>query len=157
METMLSFITKFTDVVKKHIEETNECIGKDVVDSNASKTGICVDKIKMAYGAKFSLLGHKYSENELKQIESFNEDVIVCQGSNGSFFVPASEVLAMGGSVILTRTNLGQPEIGEMNRRKEDVFRRFFSTKESIKKILPKVEAPSPRKKKRLSIFHLMH
>ena len=157
MESMLTFATKFTNIVKKHIEETNECIGKDIVDSNAVKTGICVDKIKFAYGAKFSLLNQKYSESEIKMIESFNEDVLVCQGVGGHFFVPASDVLAMGRSVLLVRTNLGQPEIGEANGKRTEAFRKFFVTKEAIKKILPGVETPVQRKKKRVHLFHLMH
>jgi len=157
MESMLTFATKFTNIVKKHIEETGECIGKDIVDSNASKTGICIDKIKFAYGAKFSLLGHRYSEAEMRQIEAFNEDLLVCQGSRGNFFIPASDILAMGGSVILTRSNLGQPEVGEANGKKEETFKKFFVTKEAIKKILPGVETPIHRKKKRIHIFHLMH
>jgi hypothetical protein len=157
MESMLSFATKFTNIVKKHIEETNECIGKDIVDSNAVKTGICVDKIKHAYGAKFSLLGQKYSENESKQIEAFNEDLLVCQGIGGHFFVPASDVLAMGKSVLLIRSILGQPEIGETNGKRDETFKRFYVTKEAIKKILPGVETPIQRKKKRVNLFHLMH
>jgi len=122
MESMLSFITKFTDVVKTHIKETSECLGKDVVDAKANKTGICIDKIKMAYGAKFSMLGHNYKDAEIKQIETSNEDVLVCQGGNGFFFVPVSSVRAWGESVILVDANLNQPETRGMGRRKQDVF-----------------------------------
>jgi sporulation protein YlmC with PRC-barrel domain len=159
MEPMLNFISKFTNVVKNHIEETKEIIGKEVVDSSAKKTGICVDKIKVAFGAKFSLLGHQYSQEEMKQIEAINEDVLVCQGARNRFFVPISEVLAVGESVLLIRPDLGLTEVdGSLNRRKEEVFRKFFNTKESIKQFLPKVEGPRPSiHKKKRSLTHLFH
>ncbi|HKZ45548.1 MAG TPA: hypothetical protein VJ343_02475 [archaeon] len=157
METVLSFVTKFSDVVKKHIEETKECVGKSIVDSNATKTGICVDRIKLAYGARFSLLGQKYSDVEAKQLEAFSEDVLVCQGNDGNFFIPMSDILAMGGSLILVRTALDRPETGEMGRKKDEAYRKFFTAKESIKKILPGVENPIRRKKKKMSVFQLLH
>jgi sporulation protein YlmC with PRC-barrel domain len=158
MEPMLNFISKFTNVVKSHIEETKEIIGKEVVDSSARKTGICVDKIKVAFGAKFSMLGHQYSAEEMKQIETINEDVLVCQGSRNRFFVPVSEVLAIGETVLLVKPDLGLPEVdGSLNRRKDEVYRRFFNTKESIKEFLPKVETPRAVHKKKRSITHLFH
>lgn len=157
MESMLSFVTKFKDVLKNHIRETTECLGKDVVDSTASRTGICVDKIKIAYGAKFSMLGHNYKESESNQIERFDEDVLVCQGVKGLFFVPVSGVKALGGSVILVDTNLNQPENGSMNKRKQEVFRKFYNTKKAIRQVIPKIEEPKTRnkkKKRRLKIFY---
>jgi sporulation protein YlmC with PRC-barrel domain len=159
MEPMLSFIAKFTNVVKSHIEETKEIIGKEVVDSSARKTGVCIDKIKVAFGAKFSLLGHQYSQEETKQIDGINEDVLVCQGTKNRFFVPVSEVLAVGESVLLVRPDLGLQEVdGSLNRRKDEIFRKFFNTKESIKEFLPKVEGPRPQiHKKKRSITHLFH
>lgn len=156
MEAMLDFVTKFSDVVKKHLDETRECIGKEIVDSNAGKNGICVDRIKYAFGAKFSLLGHHYTQEDMKQLEVFNEDVIVCQGSNGTkVFIPGSDVVAIGRSVVLVKTSINQPEVGDMTRKKEEVYRKFFSTKESIKNVLPKIEAVSKRKKRKspLSLF----
>lgn len=157
MESILNFITKFNNVVKNHIEETKECIGKEIVDSSATKAGICVDKIKMAYGAKFSLLGHNYKPEEVKQLQAFNEDVIVGQSNNGAFFVPVSDIDAFGESVILVRSNLNQVEAGNLGRKREEVFRKFYSTKESIKKILPKVETGAKRKQKRKSPLHIFH
>ena len=157
MESMLNFITKFTDVVKNHIEETSDCLGKEVVNSKASKSGICVDKIKVAYGAKFSMLGHNYNDADSKEIESFDEDVIVCQGAQGFFFVPMSSVKAMGGSVILVNSDVNRPETnGNMHTRREEVFRKFFNTKKSIKQVMPKVETAQKRsrKKKRFNIFY---
>jgi hypothetical protein len=156
METVLSFVTKFSDVVKKHIEETKECVGKGIVDSNATKSGICVDKIKLAYGARFSLLGQKYTDAEQKIIDSFGEDVLVFQGATGNFFVPVSDVLAMGGSLILARTSLDKPEIGEMARKKEETFKRFYTAKQSIKRILPGVENPIRRNKRKFSVMNLL-
>jgi len=158
MESMLSFVTKFNGVVKSHIEETNDCLGKEVVNSKASKTGICVDKIKVAYGAKFSMMGLNYKENEVRQIENFNEDVLVAQNGNEFFFVPVSDVKAMGGSVILVEGNSNLPDVnGGMNKRRQEVFRRFFNTKKAIKGVMPKVEDARPigkKQKKKLSIFH---
>lgn len=158
MESILSFITKFTDVAKAHLEETKACIGKEVVDTTAKKTGICIDRIKRSFGASFSLLGHNYTQEDVKQMESFNEDILVCQGSNGNkFFVPVSNLLAVGESVILTNQNLDYPEIGNMRKKEEEVFRKYFSMKESIKEILPKVESPKPRKKKKTLITKIFH
>jgi sporulation protein YlmC with PRC-barrel domain len=159
MEPMLNFISKFTNVVRSHIEETKEIIGKEVVDANANRAGICIDKIKIAFGAKFSMLGYQYSPEELKQIESINEDVLVCQGiNNKKFFIPASEVLAVGQSVLLTKLNLNLPDTnGGLSRRKEEVFKKFFRTKESIKQFLPKVEEPKPTKKKKKPLAYFFH
>jgi len=157
MESMLNFVTKFTGVVRRHLDETKECIGKEIVDPNAIRSGICIDRIKFSYGAKFSLLGHNYSEEEIKDIESFDEDVLVCQGNGTRFFVPVGDVAAMGDSVILVESNIKYPEIGNMNRKRNDVFKRFYRTKQDIKKILPKIESPVSRKRKKripLNIFH---
>jgi hypothetical protein len=157
MESTLNFVTKFTDVVRQHLRETMDCLGKDVVDSTASKSGICVDKIKVAYGAKFSMLGHNYNSQEMRQLDGFNEDVLVAEGKNGYFFIPVSEVEASGNSVILVKSKLGQPENGSMGHRREEVFRRFSSTKSSLKEVLPRVEdakTRTVRKKKRLHIFY---
>jgi sporulation protein YlmC with PRC-barrel domain len=158
METVLSFISKFTDVARNHIEEAKEIIGKEVVDSTASKVGICIDKVKIAFGAKFSLLAHNYSQEELKGLENVNEDVIVCEGAKGKFFVPISEIVAVGGSILLVRSSLGLPELdGNFERRKEEIFRKFFNMKESIKKLLPKVETPKPVKKRKNIITKLFY
>lgn len=158
MENILSFVTKFTDVTRSHLNETKEILGKEIVDSTASKIGICVDKIKTAFGAKFSMLGYTYSPEELKKAETINEDVIVCQGNKGRFFVPNSEIVAVGGSVLLIRPNLGLPELdSSLERKREEVFRKFFSTKESIKKLLPKVENPKVVRQKKKSIMRLFH
>jgi hypothetical protein len=158
MESMLNFVTKLTDVVKNHIEETDQCLGKEVVNSKANKTGICVDKIKVAYGAKFSMMGHQYKDSEVKQIESFNEDVFVIQGKNGYFFVPASSIKALGGSVILVEGATSVPEVnGEMSGRKQEVYRRFFTTKKAIKDLIPKTESARPfvaKKRRKLKLFY---
>jgi hypothetical protein len=158
MESMLTFVTKFTNVVKDHINETKECIGKEVIDSTATKSGICVDKIKIAYGAKFSLLGHNYNDADKKRIEVFSEDVLVSQGPDGYEFIPMSDIEALGGSVILVRTSLNKRELnGQMTGRREEVFRKFFTTKESIKKLLPKVETGARRAVKKKSPLHIFH
>ena len=154
----MSFVTKFTDMAKKHVDETKEIIGKEVVDSTANKVGICTDKVKTAFGAKFSLLGYNYSPEELKQIEAINEDVIICQGENGRFFIPNSEIVAIGESVLLVRPTLGLPELNDnAAKKREEVFRKFFNAKESIKKYLPKVESPKSKGKRSRSIIHLFH
>jgi len=154
MESTLNFINKFTDLVRDHVRETNDCIGKDIVDSTATKSGICVDKVKLAYGAKFSMLGNVYKPNEVKQLESFNEDVLVGQGHNGLFFVPVSDLEALGGSVILVRSKLGQQENGSMARRREEVFAKFYKTQDAIRKSLPTVGESKPGRKKKLHLFY---
>lgn len=159
MESMQHFISKFTNVVKDHLEDVKESLGKEVVDASASKTGIVIDRIKVAFGAKFSLLQQSYSREEEKIINSFDEDVLVCQAKDGTkFFVPVSEVAAMGGSVVLVKSNLNLPEVdGSLNRRKYEVFRRYFETKENIKEFLPKVEEAVTRKRKRKPMLKLFH
>jgi len=157
MESTLNFVTKFTEVVKEHMQETTEHLGKEVIDSTAKRTGICVDKIKVAYGAKFSMLGHNYKDSEMKQLEEFDEDILVCQGGNGFFFVPVSNVKALGQSLILVESDLNQPEMKSMGRRKQEVYKRFFDTKRAIKEVLPKVEEPrrrAQRKKRKLRLFY---
>jgi len=156
MEPMLNFINKFTNVVRNHIEETQEIIGKEIVDSSANKVGICVDKIKIAFGAKFSLIGYQYTKEEIKQIDAISEDVLVCQGTRSKFFIPVSDVLAVGQSVLLAKLNMNLPDTdGDLIKRKEGVYKKFFMTKESIKEFLPKVETvkASRRKKKPLAYF----
>ena len=159
MEPMLNFINKFTTVVKSHIAEAKEIVGKEVVDSNASKTGLVIDKVKVAFGAKFSLLGYNYSKDEIQQIEAINEDVVVCQGATGNrFFLPASEVHAIGESVVLVKRSLNLPDVnGGLGRRRDEVFRKFFSTKEAIKEVLPKVEESKTKRKVKRTITHLFH
>lgn len=157
MESTLNFINKFTDVVRNHIEETSDCLGKEVVDNNAVKAGICIDKVKIAYGAKFSMLEHNYSPEIMKQLEAFDEDVLICQGKKGVFFVPMSEVEALGSSLILVNSTVNQPENGTMGRKREEVFRKFYKTKNSIKSSLPQVESKKSRsrnKRRRLRIFY---
>ena len=159
MEPMLNFINKFTTVVKSHINEVKQIVGKEVVDSNASKTGLVIDKIKVAFGAKFSLLGYDYSKDEIQQIESINEDVVVCQGAAGNkFFLPASEVNAVGESVVLIKRSLNLPDAnGGLGKRRDEVFRKFFSTKEAIKEVLPKVEESRSKRKANRTITRLFH
>ena len=155
----MNFINKFTTVVKSHINEAKEIVGKEVVDSNASKTGLVIDKVKVAFGAKFSLMGYNYTKDEIAQIEAINDDVVVCQGASGDrFFLPASEVHAVGESVVLVNKTMNLPEInGALGRRREEVFRKFFTTKEAIKQILPKVEETRAKRKQNRTITHLFH
>ncbi len=159
MEPMLNFINKFTTVVKSHISETKDIVGKEVVDSNASKTGLVIDKIKAAFGAKFSLLGYNYTKDEIQQIDAINDDVIVCQGASGNrFFLPASEVNAVGESVVLVKRSLNLPDAnGSLGKRRDEVFRKFFSMKEAIKEVLPKVEESKTKRKVKRTITHLFH
>lgn len=158
MESMLNFMTKLSNAVKSHVDETRDCIGKEVIDSTASKNGICVDKIKTYFGVKFSLLGHNYSQGEKSTTERFNEDLLVCQGSNGNrVFIPQSDIVAIGNSVILVSKNLGQADTSESAARKEQIYKKYFSTKESLKRMLPSIEKPEARKKRKLSITRLFH
>src|SRR3989338_5930462 len=159
MEPMLNFINKFTTVVKSHIAEAKELVGKEVVDSNASKTGLVIDKIKVAFGAKFSLLGFNYTREEIRQIDAINDDVIAVQGASGKrFLLPASEVHAVGESVLLVNRSLNMPDVnGSMSKRRDEVYRKFYSIKEAIKEVLPNVEESKVKKKVRRTITHLFH
>jgi len=158
MESMLNFMSKLSNAVKGHVEETRDCIGKEVVDSTATKNGICVDKIKTYFGVKFSLLGHNYSQSEKTITDRLNEDLLVCQEGNGNrVFIPESDVVAIGNSVILVSKNLGQKEMSDSPARKDQVYKKYFKVKESLKKMLPTIETPEPRKKRKMSITRLFH
>jgi len=155
---MINFMTKLSNAVKSHVEETRECVGKEVIDSTASKNGICVDKIKTYFGVKFSLLGHNYSQGEKNTTDRFSEDLLVCQGSNGNrIFIPQSDIVAIGNSVILVSKNLGQNDNSDSAARKDQIYKRYFSTKESLKRMLPSIEKPETRKKRKMSITRLFH
>ncbi len=157
MEAMLNFVNKFANVIESHLEETKQYLGKDVVDCNAVRTGICIDKIKLSFGAKFSLLGHNYSDREVKEIEGFGEDVLVCQGNNGRFFLPASAIGAVGDTVLLISEKMNYPESTVNGRTREDVFRKYFKVKESLKTVLPQLKEPAKARKKRKIGLHLFH
>jgi len=158
MESMTNFMAKLSSAVKSHVDETRDCIGKEVIDSTASRNGLCVDKIKTYFGVKFSLIGHNYSESEKRTTEKISEDMLVCQGNNGSrMFIPESEIVAIGNSVILVSKNLGQNDLGDSAARKEQIFKKYFKTKESLKKMLPSIETPQPRQKRKISITRLFH
>jgi len=156
MKSMLSFVSEFNDVVRTHIEETKECVGKEVVDKSAKKAGICIDRVKHVFGTKFSMLGRNYEPVITNKLQAFKEDVLVCRGVNGiKFLVPVSDVVANGKGVILVKSTFHQPEVEESERRKQDVLKKYQRTTQAIEKIMPKVAAPKTRKKKSgLRIFH---
>lgn len=157
MEATLNFVTKLTNDIRQHMEETRECIGKEIVDSTATRNGIIVDRIKTIYGVKFSLLGLNYGANDMKQIESLGNDVLVCQGNNGKFFVSAEDIVSIGETITLVRSELAQPEIGDMSKKREETFKRYFRTKERLKELLPGVEEKVTKNRKKKPFVRLFH
>ena len=79
METIVDFVGKVSDMVRKSMDETNSCIGKEFVDTTAGKKGICVDRVTNFFGTKISFLGVKYEKEEQEKLDRFNTDVLVCQ------------------------------------------------------------------------------
>lgn len=146
METVVNFIGKVSDMVKKSLKETKSCIGKEVVDTSAGKKGICIDRITNFFGTKISFMGVKYEKSEISQIEKLEEDILVCQGKDKKFFIPMSDVSAVGSSIILLKTELKTPEIEETSQQKKNVLKRFYLTREAIKDILPDAVPPSEEK-----------
>jgi len=139
METIVDFIGKMSEMIKKSMDETSKCIGKDIVDISAGKKGICIDRITNFLDAKISFLGVKYSKEEQEKIKSFSTDVLVCQAATDRVFIPMNEINAVGESIILLKSELKVPEITVESTKKNDVFKRYHLTNEAIKDVLPSV------------------
>jgi len=149
METIVDFVGKISDRVRSSFEETARCIGKEVVDSTAGKKGICIDRITDLFGTKTSFLGIRYTENELDMIRKMGEDVLVCHGAQGKFFVDMDDVSAVGKALILLKPQLKLPEIEGMTRNREDVFKRLYLVREALKDVLPNSIPPSKEEGKK--------
>jgi len=137
METIVDFIGKVSDMVRDSMNETNSCIGKEFVDTTAGKKGVCVDRITDFFGTKISFLGVRYNKEEQETISKFDADVLVCQTNSGRIFIPMSEIMALGDSIILLKNELKVPEMTSATARKSDVFKRYHLTTEAVKDILP--------------------
>lgn len=146
METVVDFISKVSDMVKSSMKETKGCIGKEVVDTTAGRKGVCVDRITDFFGTKISFLGVKYNKDEIVQIEKTGEDVLVIQSSSGKFFMPLSDVSAVGNAILLLKKELKAPEMEAITAKRNDVFKRYQLTKEAIKDVLPNAIPPSDEK-----------
>ncbi len=146
LETIVDFIGKVSDMVKNSMKETKSCIGKEVVDTTAGRKGVCVDKITDFFGTKISFLGVKYDKNELMELGKFGQDVLVVQASNKKFFIPMSEISAMGDAIILLKNELKVPEMDAIATKKDNVFKRYHLTKEAIRDILPDAVPKSEEK-----------
>jgi hypothetical protein len=155
MESILNFIQKLSEVVRTHLDEAENFLGKEIVDMSARRCGVVVDRIKRSFGARFSLLNNKYSPEELRQIESFDDNVIVCQNKEGKrFFLPESELAVIGESLILVNKDLSMPEFDGNGKVRNEIFRRYFTTQAKIKMILPKVEKKTAAKTKKKKALH---
>lgn len=151
METIVNFISQFSDTVKRSMEETKGCIGKQVIDSTAGMKGICIDRITDFSGKKISFLGVKYDKKELEGLEMIDEDVLVVKGQKEKFFIPMKDVSAVGGTVILLKSTLEVPEISPESVKTSDVFKRFNLTIDAIKDILPSVAMTRTEENKELN------
>jgi len=147
METVVDFMSKVSDMVKSSMDETKSSIGKEIVDTTAGKKGVCIDRVTDFFGTKISFLGVKYDKSDIDQLENFSQDVLVCQGSNERFFVPMSDVTAVGDTIVLLKSELRVPEVQSINIKKDDVFKRFHLTKEAIRDIMPD-SIPKAKEKK---------
>ncbi len=137
METVVDFVGKVSDMIRDLMNETNSCIGKEVVDTTAGKKGVCVDRIRDFFGTKISFLGVKYSKEEQEKINKFNTDVLVFQTGPGKAFIPLDDVNAVGESIILLKNELNVPELTVPSVKKSDIFKRYHLTIEAIKDVLP--------------------
>jgi len=137
METIVDFVGKVSDMVKKSMNETNSCIGKEFVDTTAGKKGICVDRVTNFFGTKISFLGVKYEKEEQEKLGKFNSDVLVCQTASERLFIPLTEIGAVGETIILLKNELKTPEVVMSNIKKNDIFKRYHLTIEAVKDALP--------------------
>jgi sporulation protein YlmC with PRC-barrel domain len=136
METVVDFVGKLSNIVRDSFEETKGCIGKEVIDSTAGKKGLCTDRVTNFFGTSISFLGIKYSDEELKKADK-SEDVLVCQGKKGKFFVPMDDVSAVGKNLILLKSDLSLPDVEDISKKREDIFKRFYLIREALKDVLP--------------------
>ena len=137
METIVDFVGKVSDMVRKSMDETNSCIGKEFVDTTAGKKGICVDRVTNFFGTKISFLGVKYEKEEQEKLDRFNTDVLVCQTASERLFIPLTEIGAVGEAIILLKNELKTPEVVMSNIKKNDIFKRYHLTIEAVKDALP--------------------
>ena len=137
METIVDFVGKVSDMVRKSMDETNSCIGKEFVDTTAGKKGICVDRITDFFGTKISFLGVKYNKEEQEKLSGFNTDILVCQTTSERLFIPLTEISAVGETIILMKNELKTPEVVMSNIKKNDIFKRYHLTIEAVKDALP--------------------
>ncbi len=137
METIVDFVGKVSDMVRKSMDETNSCIGKEFIDTTAGKKGICIDRVTDFFGTKISFLGVKYEKEEQEELGRFNTDVLVCQTASKRLFIPLTEIGAVGETIILLKNELKTPEVIMSNIKKNDIFKRYHLTIEAVKDALP--------------------
>ena len=137
MESLIEFIRGVTREIKEHIEETGECIGKEVVDAVAMKKGVVIDRVKSYYDTRVSFIGHDYTPSEITEIKKAGNDVLVCLGEEGKFFVSMEDVEAIG-SLILLKRRVDMPEMTKSTLKKAKIFiEKYKNVKNELRKILP--------------------
>lgn len=137
METIVDYVGKLSGMVKQSLDDTRKFIGKEIIDATAGRKGLCIDRVSDFLGTRISFMGVKYEDEDLKQLEEIDGDVIACQGRKGYFFVPMKDITAVGEQVILLKTEVGHADVGEISGKRENIFKRFYLTKEAIKDVLP--------------------
>lgn len=131
MESLLDVIREFFNNLKKSLKESEDYIGKEVIDAEARRKGIAIDLVKNIFNTKVSLLGVKYKEGEEEVISTFDDDVLVIQNGLDRYFVSVNDVSAVG-SVILLKNTIDAPEMGESKKIKQKILERY----EKIRKTL---------------------
>ena len=136
---MVEFIRGVTKKVKKHVEDMNDCIGKEVVDAVATKKGIVIDRVKNYYDTRVSFIGHEYKPSEITEIKKAGNDVLVCLGEGGKFFVSIDDVEAIG-SLVLLKRRVDMPEMTRSTVKNARTFiEKYKSVKNELRKILSSV------------------
>ncbi|MCD6482995.1 MAG: hypothetical protein J7K83_01860 [Candidatus Aenigmarchaeota archaeon] len=142
MESLVDVIKEFFRDLKKALSESENYIGKEVIDADATRKGVVVDLIKHMLNTKVSLLGVRYKPEEEEIISTFDEDVIVIQSGGERYFVSMSDISAVG-SVILLKKAIDAPEVTESKKLVQKVLDRYDKirkTLESFEKIGKKLQ-----------------
>ena len=136
MIPLVEFLSTISRKVKKDLLEFGKVVGKEVIDTTATRKGIVMDIVKDYYGIKVSLLGFKYKPEELRRLKRVKEDTLVCIGQQGRFFVPMSKIKAIGNFVLLS-VKVRTPELKTMERKREEIFRMYRDVRQKLRKFLP--------------------
>jgi len=142
MKSLIESIETISQNVRDYVLQAKECIGKEVVDADATRKGVVMDRIKEFLDTRISLLGYKYTPEEVTRIKKTGTDVLVCMGEKGRFFISMDDISAIG-SLVLIKSKLDMPEISDMTKRKEEIMRRYYTMKSKLKKIFPSVNIPN--------------
>ena len=127
----MDVIKEFFGDLKRALKESEDYIGKEVIDADATRKGVVIDLIKNMLNTKVSLLGVKYKPEEEEVISTFDDDVIAIQNGGERYFVSMSDIGAVG-SVILLKKAIDAPEVGETKRLTQKVLDRYNKIRKTL-------------------------